>query len=1184
MIRRHLVQKTFTALTVLTSVLISGSTFVQVGTADATQGPAAGLRVTVTPQPTTFSPARAAECEPETGGGAFTCDRYLISVRNEGAAPTDGSPITITDTLPTALTPVGFAEAIGEGNFENIGLPGLSCELSSVTCTYEGALAPGHVIATVLLVKTGSSAEGETLTDSVTVEGGGAPAVQVASPTRVAATPSPFAFQEFTMNPYGADGAIDARAGAHPASLTTSLTLTTALANVYAPSEPPKVLSTILPVGQIGDPQATPGCLEQFVRNEQCPLNTRVGTIDVELSEAGSTAAVEALPLFNVIPQTGYAAEFGFEFSHRDVFLYAEAVHTSRGYQIRVSNPGIPHLEGVFSLTGLYATFWGNPAAHDGSTATIPYLSNPADCGAGQLNASAWATSWPAPDNAVTAEYPVYPNGVSGCNELRFQPAIQSTTTTTLADSPSSLSFDLEIPQNEELEGLATPPLRDITVALPKGLAVNPSSAAGLGACPAEGAEGINLGSTKVTAQGQDLGDPDATELGAGHPGGNSSAYDDGLWHTAPGHCPDASRIGSVELTTPLVDHPLPGKVFLGTPECSPCTNADAAAGKLLKLYIEVNDPQSGVILKLPGTVVADPATGQLTATFSENPQFPLEDLKLHLKSGERATLTTPATCGSYTTTSDLKPWSAPQSGPDATPQARFQVSSGPGGSACAASEAGLANTPSFEAGTTAPLAGAYSPFVLKLGREDGSQRLSAVNVTLPPGLTGKLAGVAQCSDAQLALAAGLSGAAEQASPSCPATSELGSVTVGAGSGSPFYVGGHAYLAGPYEGAPFSVAIVTPAVAGPFDLGTVVVRAGLYIDPTTAQVTIKSDPLPTILAGIPLDIRSVAVTISRPGFMLNPTDCSPASLSGTALSTLGQAASLSSRFQVGACQGLPFKPVLTASTQGRTSKADGASLNVKIASAGVGQASVAKVDLTIPAILPSRLTTIQKACTEALFNANPASCPSASDIGTATVQTPLLNAPLTGPVYFVSHGGAAFPDTEIILQGEGVTLILDGHTQIKKGVTYSRFESVPDAPFTSFEFNAPEGRYSIFGANGNLCQTEIRMPTTIVAQNGAVLNQSTLVQPQGCPNKLTILSHKVKKRTLTLKIAVPGAGRLTATAKHLGTASKTASGRGVVTLSLTAKGRGKLTTKVKLTFSPSHGKKLTAALGAKLKS
>jgi hypothetical protein len=275
--------------------------------------------------------------------------------------------------------------------------------------------------------------------------------------------------------------------------------------------------------------------------------------------------------------------------------------------------------------------------------------------------------------------------------------------------------------------------------------------------------------------------------------------------------------------------------------------------------------------------------------------------------------------------------------------------------------------------------------------------------------------------------------------------------------------------------------------------------------------------------------------------------------------------------------------VFTASTQGHTSKQNGASLHVGITSAGIGQANIRKVELEIPKILPSRLTTLQKACPEAQFNANPAGCPAASDIATAVVHTPLLNSPLSGPVYFVSHGGAAFPDTEIILQGEGVKLILDGHTDIKKGVTYSRFETVPDAPFTSFEFNAPEGPYSIFGANGNLCQTEVRMPTTITAQNGAVIRQSTLVEPEGCANKLTILSHKVKKRTLTLKVAVPSAGRLTATGKGLSKSSKIVKGRGIITLTLKPRDHRTLKTNVRLAFTPTNGRKLTAAVSARFK-
>ncbi|HEX4188944.1 MAG TPA: hypothetical protein VHY83_13695 [Solirubrobacteraceae bacterium] len=362
-----------------------------------------------------------------------------------------------------------------------------------------------------------------------------------------------------------------------------------------------------------------------------------------------------------------------------------------------------------------------------------------------------------------------------------------------------------------------------------------------------------------------------------------------------------------------------------------------------------------------------------------------------------------------------------------------------------------------------------------------------------------------------------------------------------------------------------------------------VVRSALYIDPATAQVTVKSDPLPTILQGIPLDIRSITVSIDRPGFTLNPTSCEPMSIGATAIAQSSQAP-LSSPFQATGCRTLPFKPSLTASTAGNTSKANGASLNVKITSPGVGQADIRKVELTIPGVLPSRLTTLQKACPEATFDANPATCPSASNIATAIVHTPLLNSPLAGPVYFVSHGGAAFPDTEIILQGEGVKLILDGHTQIKGGVTYSRFETVPDAPFTSFEFKAPQGPYSIFGANANFCQVAIHMPTKLTAQNGAVLEQNTLVQPEGCPNVITILSRSVRKRTLTLKVAVPGAGRLTATGKGLKHATKTTTSRSVITLTVkTTKPRGRLNTRVRVAFAPTTGRTLTTTTAARFK-
>jgi hypothetical protein len=535
------------------------------------------------------------------------------------------------------------------------------------------------------------------------------------------------------------------------------------------------------------------------------------------------------------------------------------------------------------------------------------------------------------------------------------------------------------------------------------------------------------------------------------------------------------------------------------------------------------------VVVKLAGRIEPDPVTGQLTTTLAI-PQLPFEDAELTLTGGPRAPLTTPATCGTYTTTTDLEPWTSPQA-PDVFPTDSFLINTAPGGGPCVTSESQEPNSPSFQAATATSLAGSYSPFGMKLTREDGSQRLSAINVTLPPGLTGKLAGVGRCSDAQLAAATARAspgqGALEQSSPSCPAASEVGTVTVGAGSGAPFYATGHAYLTGPYEGAPFSLAIITPALAGPFDLGVVVVRAALYINPDTAQVTVRSDEIPSILQGIPLDIRTIQVNINRPEFTLNPTSCEPMSVAAQAVSTLGQSASMSSRFQAAGCQGLPFKPSFTVSTQGKTSKANGASLTVKV-SQKPGEANIHKVALTLPLALPARLTTLQKACTEAQFAANPAGCPPASFIGTATAHTPLLNAALTGPAILVSHGGAAFPDVEFLLQGEGVQITLDGKTDIKKGITHSRFETVPDAPIASFETVLPQGPHSALAANANLCASKLAMPTQLAGQNGALVNHTTKIAVTGCPKTLT----RARKLALALKACHKKHGAKRASCEH----------------------------------------------------
>jgi hypothetical protein len=361
----------------------------------------------------------------------------------------------------------------------------------------------------------------------------------------------------------------------------------------------------------------------------------------------------------------------------------------------------------------------------------------------------------------------------------------------------------------------------------------------------------------------------------------------------------------------------------------------------------------------------------------------------------------------------------------------------------------------------------------------------------------------------------------------CPAESLIGEATAVAGLGPEPYVqrGGKVYLSGPYGGAPFGLEIVTPAVAGPFDLGTVTVRSKIFIDPNDASVTIVSDALPTELRGIPLQLKRVLVSVNRPNFEFNPTNCNQMRIDGTITGDQGASVPVSSQFAVVNCASLPFKPKLNASTKGQASKANGASFDVKVQSKGLGQANIAKVRLQLPKALPARLSTLQKACTEGAFAANPASCPEGSVIGTATIHTPVLSSPPSGPAYLVSHGSAAFPDVEFVLQGEGITLVLDGKTQIAKQITYSKFESAPDAPFTVFETVLPAGPHSALTTNlperakFNLCKSRLTMPTEIIGQSGAVIKQNTKIAVQGCRNVGGVrpqLTHaQLLKRALT---------------------------------------------------------------------
>jgi hypothetical protein len=1143
----------------------------------------------------------------------------VLTAANLGDANAN-PPVTIADILPPGLHATAIEGTVDESKelgFGVISAP-LECSLGSLSCTFTSTNPPGFTapypkfvppylaIRVRIAVKVVGASSGEVNQASVT--GGGTPAAATRQPITVSATPPPFGVSTYEVRPEAEGGGPDTQAGSHPFQLTTTFNL-----NETPESRPvglAKDLHFKLPPGLIGNPSAIPRCtLGQFLNFQpetgtHCPAQTVVGVAQSavnlffpapEPSESRVRIPVQE-PVYNLEPAVGEPARFGL-IVHEIPVLLTTSVRTGGDYGVTVNVTNITQQAEFLSSE---VTFWGVPGneAHNNARgfaclrsakeAAIgeqaeyppcpafseqgppPFLSLPTSCPGTPLQTSVEADSWEEPHDVLPFSNTAPMQAMDGCNRLPFEPQIYVEKIGARASVPVAPTVDVHVPQDgqQNAEGLAQSDVKTIRVVLPAGVALNPSAAYGLQSCP-EGLVGFEAG----------LGVDGFEEF---EPGLKTPLFTPRLpvpLKQGVNFCPDASKVANVTIKTPLLPEGqlLKGAIYVATQGQNPF-------GSLVALYLVAEDPVSGILVKLPGKVSLNESTGQIESVFEAQPQAPFEDAKIEFFDGNRSSLASPALCGTYTTEAQFTPWSG---GPPQASSASFAVTQDPAGGPCPHTAAEEPNSPAFTAGTENPVAGAYSPLVVHLKREDGSQAFSQVSVTLPPGATGKLAGIPECSDAQIAQAQARGnpgeGATEAQSPSCPGSSAIGTVTVAAGYGpEPFFVTGKAYLAGPYKGAPYSAVFITPAVAGPFDLGVVVVRAGLYIDPTTAQVTTKSDPLPTILHGIPLDVRSISVNVNRPEFTLNPTSCAPMQITGEEISTQGAVAPLSARFQVGSCASLAFHPQFTASTQGHTSKQNGASLRVRIGF-HPGQANIHKVELTIPNILPSRLTTLQKACPEAQFNTNPAGCPSASLIATAIAHTPLLPDPLSGPVYFVSHGGAAFPDTVMVLQGDNVKLQVVGHTDIKKGVTYSRFETVPDAPVTSFEFNAPEGPYSIFGSNGNLCQTEVRMPTTITAQNGAVLTQSTLVEPEGCSNTLTILSHRVKKRTVTLKVVVPSAGKLTASGKGLTSGSKTAGARSTVTITLNAKGHGKLNTKVKLTFTPTKGRKLTAAIAARFK-
>jgi hypothetical protein len=1036
----------------------------------------------------------------------------VLLLGNRCGLATDGSEVTVTDTLPAGVTPT-------EANGAMLAPPKspVTCSIAgqTVTCTLNEAEIPGLDSSTLTVEISVTSALGVSGgVSTATVIGGGAPSIDSALPLTVSDADAPFAISSFDFTATDASGATDLQAADHPALLSVGFDLNTRLIpNTGLPpsqsaSQTLKDVVVDLPLGLVGNPQVLATCTEEEFRIGEgfCPSTTmQLGAVNTfgpnglpgwDISGDGTLG-----PLDNIAPPRGFPAAFAFSLGNVPIASFASVVHTAAGYVLRTSASGISR---AFGTPAVRLNIFGHPGTTDPvSLSSAPFLTNRSDCSSRGDTATIHVDSWKNP-----ASLPLNSDGspnfsaanfaepqwqtktvalppVAGCEKLQFNPTVAVRPDSAQAGAPTGLVTDLKVPQSTDPVGLATPPLRDAIITLPQGMTISPSSADGLQSC---------------------------------------SDAEIALSSTEPATCPEASAIGTVTVHTPLLAEPLEGSVFLGAPLCSPCTDADAQAGRMVRLFVELKNANRGVDLKLAGTTSVDPSTGRLTARFLDNPQLPFDDLKLELKSGPRAPLANPGACGSYESTAELRPWSSPFT-PTAVLSSSFPISDCGSPSQFA---------PTVASGTVDNQAGGFSQFTTTFGRQDADQHLSRAQLTTPPGLIGILSHVALCKEPDAGRG------------SCYGDSRVGEVTATVGPGStPLHVpiSGQGpdpvYLTEGYKGAPFGLTFVIPAIAGPFNLGTVVVRAAVDVDPTTGQLTVTSDPLPQILDGIPLDTRSVSIDVNREDFIFNPTNCTPTIIKGTLSSTSGASANFENRFQATNCADLRFHPHFSASTQGNgTFNRNGASLKVKIATsqgphsnvADPAEANIKKVDVALPTQLPSRLSTLQKACTEKQFADNPAGCPEASNVGSAIAHTPVLPVPLVGPAYLVSHGGAAFPDLDIILQGYGVTIVLTGNTDIKKGVTFSRFDTAPDAPISSFELTLPESKFSALAANGNLCKpTELAkvrkwvavrrhgrtvrvlktlkkqtaaaltMPTTITAQNGAVVRQTTRIAVTGCP-------------------------------------------------------------------------------------
>ena len=814
------------------------------------------------------------------------------------------------------------------------------------------------------------------------------------------------------------------------------------------------------PEGLSVNPEATPQCTIDQLKVNKCPANTQVGTnyLTVSVSEPPCPCAQErvALPVYNMVPFEGVPS------------MVAFLTETGATFIVGSLDPVDQHV--TFTITNVHPPSAGPPASppivgsrlvFDGQAGNGTYLTMPSNCAGGQttkLKVDSYGPPYALESLSAEESFTTSVGG-ENCAAVPFEPTIAVTPQGGAVDSPEATTVNVGIPF-DPTEPIANSYLKTAKVTLPEGMGINPSSANGLVACTDE-------------------------EF---HKGTNNEI-----------ECPEASKIGTVEVQTPsLPADSLGGTIYVGKP-----LSNNPSSGEQFRMFIYVTSARYGVNVRLIGKLFPNLNTGQLTAVIDENPQATFSSFKLRFNGGPNGTLTTPGICGPNTTTTQLTPWSG---NADATPSGSFTLTSNPSGGSCPKTLAERPFAPSYTAASDSTKAGSYSPLRVHIGRPDGQQELKGVDVTLPPGLTGKLAGISYCSEAELSAAAASSGAAEQASPSCPAESMIGTTSTEAGTGTnPLKIAGKAYLAGPYKGAPLSMAVITPAVAGPYDLGTVVVRVALFVNPETAQIHAVSDPIPDVFGGVKLDLRAIDINLERSNFMRNPTNCSAfattGTLSGGGADPTNPAAfssyAVSAPYQATACNTLGFKPKLfTRLLGGRktTYRAQHPQLRA-ILEAREGDANLSRAALTLPHALFLDQSHIMTVCTRPQLAAQ--ECPSSSVYGQAEAKTPLLSAKLKGPVYLVSSG-RKLPDLVADLRGQ-VNVQLHGVISSPSGGIKTVFNPVPDVPVSKFTLLMDGGKKGLLVNSTNLCKKPLSSVMNLKAQNGKkVTNHRLPLKVSGC--------------------------------------------------------------------------------------